>query len=175
MTSVIDQLKAQTLSFSDLQYMVGPRVTKKCRWIEYDKLKDFKNIDDLMMLGAVIILMMIEKRGAPKVGHFICLLDHGTHYEHFDSYGITMDEELDLTQEKHLTRIFKTSPKKIVDNHMRLQMFREDINTCGRWVVGRLLTRSIELDAFLKLFNHLKPRSPDEMITVMTLLLTYDK
>jgi len=173
--SVIDTLKSQALTFNQLQFYVGNRQTKRCRWITYDDLKRFRSIDELMELGAVVILLQIEKLNVPKVGHFIVLLDHGSHYEHFDSYGITMDEELELTKEHHLTNIFRQSNKKIVDNDTRLQTFREDINTCGRWVVARLLLRQIELDDFLKLFIHLKPQTPDEMVVVFTLLLQYDK
>lgn len=173
--SIIDTLKSKTLTFQQLQFFVGPVQAKRCRWLVYDDLIKFKNIDDLMALGAVIILLQIEKPDVPKVGHFIVILDHGTHYEHFDSYGITMDEELELTKEHHLTNIFKQSNKKIVDNNVRLQRFREDVNTCGRWVVARLLLRMLELDDFIKIFQHLKPQTPDEMVVVLTILLQFDK
>lgn len=175
MSAIIDKLKANALSFRDLQYMVGKKVSENCRWLMYDELKHFKNIEQLMQKGAVVLLLEIENKKAPPVGHFIILLDHGTHYEHFDSYGLNMDEELKLTQEHHLTNLFKNSDKKIVNNKQKLQMFREDINTCGRFVVGRLLMKSLELEEFIAIFNHLKPKSPDEIITCFTLLLTYDK
>lgn len=173
--SDIDYLKGQSLSFDELKFMMGHNQSKRCRFLLYDDLQNFKSVDELMALGAVIILLEIEAPRAPKVGHFICLLDHGTHIEHFDSYGLRMDEELDYTQERHQTMLFKNSPKKILDNTKRLQMFREDIQTCGRWVVTRVLLRNIELDQFLNIFDHLKPQTPDEMVTVMTLLLNFDK
>lgn len=171
MNNLIDTLKASPLSINDLQNLCGPQKASQCIWIVYDDLQKYKNIKTLMKLGACVILLEIEKRNAPKVGHFIVLLDHGSHYEHFDSYGLTMDEEIGLTNEHHLTNIFRNSSKPIMDNVKRLQLVREDINTCGRWVVARLLLRYIELDAFLNIFKHLKPQTPDEMVTVLTALL----
>ena len=170
--SIIQKIKDNALSFGQLQDLVGPDQTKRCSWLEYDDLKEYKRIDDLMHLGAAVILLQIEAPRAPKVGHFIVLLDHGSHYEHFDSYGLTMDEELNITQEHHLTNIFKTAHKPIIDNHKRLQTFREDVNTCGRWVVARLLLRTLELDAFLKLITYFKVNF-DDLVSIMTMLLQF--
>lgn len=169
--SSIDIKKATPLSFSALQNMVGPINTKHCRWIVYDDLQKFEDIEELMSLGAVIILLEIESPRSPPVGHFVCLLDHGNHYEHFDSYGLDIDEELKLSQEKHLTNIFRNSPKKIISNTKRLQTFRDDVQTCGRWVVVRYLLKHLELDEFLGIFYHLKPQTPDEMVVIFSYLL----
>lgn len=173
MASLIDDLKGQTFGFQDLKNRLGLENSKHCRFLLYDDLQKFKTIENLMELGAVIILLQIETKDAPKVGHFVILLDHGNHYEHFDSYGLNMDEELSFTKERHLTQIFKNSNKKILDNNRRLQMFREDINTCGRWCIARFLLKHLELDDFIAIFDHLKPQTPDEMVTVMTMLLKY--
>lgn len=172
--AILAQLEHNALSFLQLQHLVGPENTKHARWILYDQLSKYKTFDELMALGAVCILLEIEKRNAPKVGHFILLLDHKTHLEHFDSYGLTMDEELKITQEKHLTRLFTTCRKKIVDNTVRLQQFREDINTCGRWVVARLLLRELELDEFISLIKYFV-RPSDDLVAAMTLLLQYKR
>jgi len=172
---IIDQLKASSLTFKELQYLAGFNQTKRCRWVVYDELRNYKNLEHLMALGAAVILLEIERRDAPKVGHFVLILDHGSHYEHFDSYGISHDKELAIISEHHLTNFFKNSKKKIIENTTKLQMFREDVNTCGRWCVARLLLRKIELQPFVKIFDHLRPQTPDEMVSVMTLLLQYDK
>jgi hypothetical protein len=86
---IIQKIKDNALTFNQLQDLVGPEQTKNCRWIVYDDLVHFKRVDELMNLGCVVILLQIETPRAPKVGHFIVLLDHGSHYEHFDSYGLT--------------------------------------------------------------------------------------
>lgn len=168
----IDQLKDSTNTFQDLKKMLGPKNTEHIRFLLYDDLAAFKSLDELMELGAVIVLLEIESKRAPKVGHFILLLNQGNRIEHFDSYGLTMDEELAFTHERHLTNLFKGEKfKKIINNTKRLQMFREDINTCGRWCVARYLLRRFPLDMFIDIFNHLRPQTADEMVTVMTMLL----
>lgn len=169
---IIQQIKDNSLSFDQLKALTGPNQASKCKWILYDQLKQFKDINDLMSLGAVVILLQIETPKASKVGHFIVLLDHGSHYEHFDSYGLSMDQELKITQEHHLTNIFKSVRKPIVDNTKRLQTLREDVNTCGRWVVARLLLRHLELDKFLKLISYFKVNS-DDLVSIMTMLLQF--
>lgn len=171
---MIQKLKSNALNFDQLRNLAGPEASEKCRWIEYDDILKYKSLYDLMNLGACVILLEIESRIASPVGHFIILLDHGSHYEHFDSYGLTMDEERAFTQEHHLTNIFKNSRKPIVDNTRKLQAFREDINTCGRWVVTRLLLRDMELQPFLRLLDYFHINY-DNLVAIMTLLLQFKK
>lgn len=170
--TIIQKIKDNALTFDQLHDLVGPEQARKCRWIVYDDLSKFKRMDQLMDLGAVVILLQIEAPRAPKVGHFIVILDHGKHYEHFDSYGLTTDEEINITQEHHLSNIFKTSMKPIKDNTKKLQTFREDVNTCGRWVVARLLLRTLELEPFLKLIEYFHVNY-DDLISIMTMLLQF--
>lgn len=171
---MIQKLKSNALNFDQLRNLAGPEVSEKCRWLEYDDILKYQSLQQLMSLGACVILLEIESRVAPKVGHFILLLDHGDHYEHFDSYGLNMDEERAITQEHHLTNIFKNSRKPIVDNSKKLQALREDINTCGRWVVARLLLRDLELGPFIQLLNYFHVNY-DDLISIMTLLLQFKK
>ncbi len=169
---IIDQVKNNALSFPQLKDLVGPNQASKVKWLLYDELVKFETLAELMELGAAVILLQIESRNAPKVGHFIVLLDHGTHYEHFDSYGFTMDQELAITHERHLTRLFKNTRKPIKDNLRRLQTLRQDVNTCGRWVVARILLRQLELDQFLKLIAYFKVNY-DDLVSIMTMLLQF--
>lgn len=169
---IIDQIKTNALSFPQLKDLVGPNQAKRVKWLLYDELVKFSNLYQLMDLGAVVVLLQIEAPRAPKVGHFIVLLDHGTHYEHFDSYGLTMDQETSITQEHHLTNLFKTTRKPIKDNLKKLQTLRQDINTCGRWVVARLLLRQLELEPFLKLLEYFRVNY-DDLVSIMTMLLQF--
>lgn len=169
---IIDQIKTNALSFPQLKDLVGSDQAKNVKWLLYDELYKFDNLNQLMQLGAAVILLQIETPNKPKVGHFIVLLDHKTHYEHFDSYGLTMDQELKITQERHLTRLFKNTRKPIKDNLKRLQTLREDINTCGRWVVARLMLRNLELDPFLKLIEYFHVNY-DDLVSIMTMLLQF--
>lgn len=173
----LKQEESQTLSFENLQFMVGPKRSEQCKWLDYPELQKFTSIEDLMNKGAVVILLHIENkdyhtRGAVKPGHFILLLDHKDTYEHFDSYGLSLDEEANITGERYLTTLFQRTNKKYIDNGIKMQRFRDDINTCGRWVVARLLLRHLSLQDFMKEIKQLG-RPDDETVTAMTLLLQF--
>ena len=172
---ILEHLKSNALSIPQLQELVGPQNSKKCRWILYDQLREFSDWQELMNLGAVVILLQIQGRNSSPVGHFILLLDHGSHIEHFDSYGFNMDEELSITHEQpYLTQLFKFCRKKIVDNTLRLQQMKEDINTCGRWVVARLLLRELELPDFTGIIKYFI-RPADDLVAAMTILLAFKR
>lgn len=170
----LQTIERNALTIDQLKLMVGPENASRCRWLTWDELAKFESAEKLMSLGAVVVLLQIENRNAPSVGHFILLLDHETHMEHFDSYGLTMEEELSITNEHHLTRIFDRYRKRLVNNTMKLQTQRHDINTCGRWVVARLLLRNLALEPFIKLIKHFGMKT-DEIVALMTMLLNLRK
>lgn len=168
---LLKSIENNALTFEQLKNMVGLQQSNKCRWIMYDDLKNFESMSDLFKnMDGIVILLQIESVNAPRVGHFILLLDHGSHYEHFDSYGLNIDQELRITQEHHLTNLFRMADKRLVSNATRLQTFREDINTCGRWVVARYLLKKLELDEFIRLLKYFI-REPDDLVAMMTILL----
>lgn len=170
---MIKNLESQTLTFDQLKEMVGKNKSKNIKWILYDDLINYKSLAMLFKIyKAIVILLEIESPRAPRVGHFVVLLDHGNHYEHFDSYGLTIDQENIVTEEKHLTNLFKNSEKPIVENTKQMQRFREDIQTCGRWVVARLLLSGLELNDFIKLISSIAAPN-DETVTLLTMLLPY--
>lgn len=170
---MIKKLESSDLTFKQLKDLLGPTQSKQTRFLTYDQLAPFKSFEQLFKgYKAAIVLLIPETGNNPKAGHFICLLDHGTHVEHFDSYGLDVDEEIKITQEHHITQLFNKEKRPMVTNTKKLQRFANDINTCGRWVVARILLSNLELDGFLKLIESLG-RANDEMITAMTLLLPF--
>lgn len=170
MSTFLQGLRKQDLSFKELQDMVGPEFTRNTLWITWDELAKYSSVSSLMQKKAVVVLLEIERPYTNNVGHFILLLQYPDHIEHFDSYGLTMEEELAATQEKHLTRIFQDYRQPVINNTKRLQTLRQDINTCGRWVVGRLMLQEMKLDQFLKFIDYFK-LNHDDLITAMTMLL----
>lgn len=168
----LQNIEKNALSLEQLQKLVGSKIRNACRWLTWDELSKFDTAEDLMSLGAVVVLLQIETRHAPPVGHFILLLDHGDHIEHFDSYGLTMEQELNITQEHHLTRIFDRYRKRFINNTIKLQTLRQDMNTCGRWVVARLMLKELRLDDFLKMIKHFGKHT-DDTVALMTMLLNY--
>lgn len=169
--NIIKSYGKENLSFKELQDMVGPTFSKSTRWMTWDQLAEIPSTRELFGNGkAVVVLLQIEGRHKRPVGHFILLLQFPGHIEHFDSYGLTIEQELSITHEKHLTRIFKDYRNPVVNNAKRLQTLAEDVNTCGRWIVARLMLQTLTLDAFLTLIHYFKI-NPDDLVTAMTFLL----
>jgi hypothetical protein len=164
------QLEKQDFTFEQLKKMMGPTFAQQTLFLTWDELARHNSVDHLMIKPAVVILLQIESINAPKTGHFILLLDFHDHIEHFDSYGLTIEEELAITHEKHLTRIFQNYRQPVINNTKKLQTLRQDINTCGRWVVTRRMLSTMKLDKFLSFIAsfHL---NPDDLVTAMTYLL----
>ncbi len=164
----VDILSREPLSISQLKQMTEGRT--KIKYMDYDSLSAIKKIEDLFGDGnCAIILMDIEGRFSGTVGHFIALLRYKDHIEHFDSYGLSIDEELAKTHDKpYLSKLLM--PESVKFNHIQLQSHKEDINTCGRWCVARCLLYALSLSEFVHFcFQH--SISPDETITLMTSLL----
>jgi hypothetical protein len=168
------KLAKETLGFDDLQDMLGPENSTQCRFLLYDQLSTFRKITDLWKGGFNSAIILLQKEDVRKqqdaVGHFILLLDYGTYVEHFDSYGLTSDEELDITKERHLTNFFNNDEKGLIQNTTRLQKYGGNINTCGRWVVARLLMKELNLKQFIKFVKSIGTPN-DQMVTLMTMLL----
>ena len=164
---IVHKAEAVALSFNDLKQMMGGDPVKLMR---YDDLKGM-TIEELLSGPPVIILLQIEAADAPKVGHWICMLDHGSHYEHFDSYGLTVDEELALTHEsRFMSDMIKNSSKPVEQSTHRLQEMREGVNTCGRWTVERLKHKELELPEFVRFIRKVH-HIPDVAVTMLTLHL----
>jgi hypothetical protein len=171
MTSIIQSVIAEPLSLKDLEIMLNHEA-KNTSIIQYDDLAQFESLKQMFQdVDAYIILLQIESPDAPPVGHFIAMLNHPDHYEHFDPYGIGADEELSITHEKpYLTGLLRGSDKRIDDNQRRFQHMKEDVNTCGRWCVGRVHLKKYELKRFGKIIDT-SSADPDTTVTLLTMLL----
>ena len=90
----------------------------------------------------------------------------------FSSTGMTPKKELFITQSnpKLLEQIL---PKGTVYNSVKLQQSK-DANTCWRWNIVFAHLAPMGLKNFQDLFRgKMHVSSPDELVTEMTLLLTY--
>jgi len=166
----IEEMEKIALSDKDLKRMLG-KDSKRCKIMLYEQLKGYDNLEALMPneYDAVIILLQIEAPDAPKVGHWIALLNHGTHFEHFDSYGLDPDEELALTHEhSHMTDLIKNTKRRVESSSAKLQSKREAMNTCGRWAVVRVKNPALEKKEFVNMI-----RGVHNIPDVAVVLLTY--
>lgn len=168
---IVDKAEAKSLSFDDLEKMLGKQ-SAFTKLINYNDLKEATSIEQVFGRDkAVIILMSIEAKNAPKVGHWIALLDKPGLIEHFDSYGFSVDQELAITHEQNLLKkLLSTSGKKVAQSRRKFQQIREQVNTCGRWCVVRIKHFEMSVTQFSDFIDKLH-YVPDVAVTMLTLHL----
>jgi hypothetical protein len=144
----------------------------------YCNLEKFNNIDEVFAdKPTATILYQSKELG----GHWICLIKHDNNtIEFFDPYGMDIDEELKYSEFNvrrhegqlvpHLSHLLNSSNYNIIHNKYPLQKFSKNINTCGRHTSCRIRFRDMKLQHYIHLLTADKKRSPDMIVTSMTIL-----
>jgi hypothetical protein len=136
--------------------------------IKYSELSNYNNMEELLPNDKDFKIVLTESDF--NSGHWCCIMRYNNNIEWFDSYGVHPEGQLSfiplqvkqmLGQNKHhLTRLLKTLKpnQKIIFNNKALQVLKDGVNTCGRWVVARILTMRIgyTLPDFLNLLKNKK-------------------
>lgn len=163
---MLARLTAQTLTGKDLKRMSKEPVTI----MKYNELAKVQDIDQIFKTQCVIILLTIEGGNNP-VGHWILLMDKGKTIEHFDSYGLDIDEELHKTHENpYLSRLIRDSRRRVIQSSRQYQRLKEDVDTCGRWCVLRCGLKNLDDQQFRDLI-HSAGTVPDDFAVIATMLL----
>lgn len=176
----MDKLKydlAYALSDQDIR-----RLNPRTKLILYEDVKKYKTIDQLLApYDSVIILYEWQRTKDASIGHYITVnrVNNGI-VEHFDSYAIKPDKELEQLKDapqafkrmtgqdnKYLLDLYLKSPHPISYNHYPLQSLSDEISTCGRFCVIRSLYRYMPLEDFAKIFLN-KRDSPDVIAVQLT-------
>jgi hypothetical protein len=138
--------------------------------IYYKDLHKFTTPEQMLSrFGNVVILYPSRQDG---LGHWTCLL-YTTYrkkrvIEFFDPYGIEVDKEFNvLGKKKHpryLANLLLRSSHPVHFNEHPFQEMEDDINTCGRHVICRIMFASLPLKKYADM---LKKRgvTPDEAVT----------
>lgn len=154
----------------------GDDVRNLCRGeveiVPYHTLDNYDSIENLLSkFGAVILLYETRE----NFGHYVALFyNKDNDLEFFDSYGMKPDEELNYAtynDKAYLTDLLKKYNKKIIANTEKLQVFKEDINTCGRWTAMRIFFRKeYSLREFVELFSKNSHYNADFWVSAITFL-----
>lgn len=177
-----------SLSDQDI-YKLNPNT----KLILYEDIQRFRDIDHLLYpFESVIILYEWQRTRDASIGHYItvnrvpappdpsdpkrlrmCI-------EHFDSYAIKPDKELDQLRDespafkrmtgqdqKYLLHLYARSRYPISYNHYPFQSLAEGVSTCGRYAVLRSKLKHMPLDEFAKLFIGQR-KSPDQIAVELT-------
>lgn len=169
----LGELKAYALSDGDIKKMLGDvKVTT------YPELEDIEDINQLFDAQGRAILFFPNL--SPTVGHWTCLIKRPNMIEFFDPYGERPDDQKDgMTRTKMqqldidqplLSRLLKSSPLPVYYNSHAFQASKDDVATCGRHCVVRLLYKPYSLDKYAKIIRK-SGLKPDDFVVG----LTYDK
>lgn len=116
--------------------------------MKYSDLANYNSLDELLPEDRDFKIILTED--SFNKGHWCCLLKYGKICEWFDPYGVRPDATKKLLgkarnmmlgqQEDYLTDLMKKSNGyKIIYNKKRFQKLKEGINTCGRWIILRII------------------------------------
>jgi hypothetical protein len=112
-----------------------------------------------------------------NTGHWVCLIKKDNEIEFFDPYGEKPDDQLkwvgaakrfELDQDRPLlSKLLRESGYKVIYNKYPFQKDKNDINTCGRHCVSRLLFKDLSLPQYAEMIRK-SGLSPDEFVSRLT-------
>ena len=171
----LNKLKKYPLSTDDIQN----NLDENTNIFTYPQLHDMTHIDEIFdRNGRAIMLFMLGQ----NYGHWIAITKHGNTIEVYDPYGIPadkQDEELGGSEELNrnfgqdqdkLKEMIKNAGYKLISNKKKSQGQSQNINTCGRHSVLRLLFSHLNLNQYNKMLSKIQKQNAnlDDFVTVMT-------
>lgn len=133
--------------------------------IKYSELVNYDSINDLLPNSKDFKIVLTEQEH--NSGHWCAVMKYGKDgnvIEWWDPYGVKPDGQFRYidTIKKHLlgqggnplTKLLtntKDKNQKVYYNKRRFQVLDDNINTCGRWCIARVLAMQVgyELDDFI--------------------------
>ncbi len=164
------------LTDTDIQKLLGGTSLFK-----YPDLHQMSSIDEAFDdKGRAMMLYLTEDE---HTGHWVCMLKKGKEVEYFDSYGgykpdderkwLSKAKQEELGQdEPTLTRMLREAGYKVTHNPYKFQEEVNDMNTCGRHSVVRLLLGHLPLKEYAHVLKSADV-TPDEFVTAFTAQLLH--
>ena len=150
-----------SLSDADIRHILG----QGTKIIEFKDMDMFKTIYDLLPNEKDFAIVLVEQKD--NSGHWVMLLRDGNRIEQFDSYGVTLETELNFVsqamnrmlgqskQEFHTLMKTIDDEDELVFNKSRLQSEDPTIATCGRHCCLRALMHNLgySLEEYLQFLD----------------------
>lgn len=144
----------------------------------YPDLEKMHSIDQLFDKWGRAILFIPQQN--EQQGHWTALIKRGKTVEFFDPYGEPPEAQKDNLDEMQLEKmrmnepllaeILTNNPYKIIYNKVQLQKLSNDVQTCGRHCVARLLYYKQPIQKYRETIQK-SGLNPDEFV----MELTYDE
>ena len=147
----------------------------------YDNLTINDNILDVIGKTRLCVLLFPTQSGSPN-GHYLGIMSYPeiNTVLHWDSYGLGVEQEMRYSTSRHvqsntlgqLYQKFRNQGGKVIFNTYRYQQMLPNVNTCGRFVVIRLMFSKLTEYQFARMMLN-QHNSPDYMVTMMTMIKLY--
>lgn len=157
----INQLKKYSLSNTDIDYILNPDT--KINTLE--QINEVFHIDEIFDKKGRCILFY--RTYHQLEGHWIALLKRSNIIEYFDSYGsspmetaktlnVSESEDKKLNGGYHiLLRKIRDAGYDMVYNNIRFQDMNNNVATCGRHAVLRLIFYKLDIEQFQHLLKNM--------------------
>lgn len=159
---IINDINSQPLSNDQITNLLP-----NAKIMRYSDLRKVNDLNDILTEPIDYVILLYETE--PNLGHWITLLKYDQTYEYFDSYGNkindplkwnTKEKNIQLNQDENtLINLLNKSGYKVIYNKIKYQKDREDIQTCGRHALFRILNLILKnrtLDDYTKWMKFLK-------------------
>lgn len=165
------QAEEYTLSDDDIRRLLGGNI----KITSYPNLDKVQHIGDLFdSRGRAIIFFPQQSQ---QSGHWTAMIKNGREIEFFDPYGEppdaqkkglskTKQEELQMNRPL-LSNLLEQSGARIIFNKVQLQEKANDVNTCGRHCVTRLLYSKYPIHKYRGMIAK-TGKTPDEFVIATT-------
>ena len=158
-----------------LEYLNNPKI------LTYSDLNKFNNIEDLLKNEKDYCIILY--RQTPTSGHWISIDRLYDTISYFDPYGKYIDEPLTwntpILNKKLgqsiplLSNLFDKTDLDVYYNNHKYQKLDDNINTCGRWCILRILSamrQDMDLTDFYEMIKELtkyKELTSDEIVSLL--------
>ena len=165
------QAEGYSLSDDDIRRLLGGNI----KITTYSDLANVRNINELFdSKGRAIIFYPQQNE---QSGHWTALIKDGRNIEFFDPYGEPPDAQKDgISKSKleqmrmdhpDLTNLLENSGCRVIFNKIQLQKLANDVQTCGRHCVCRLLYYKQSIQRYRDMIKR-SGLTPDEFVVKMT-------
>lgn len=176
------------ISDDDIKKYLGGEGHKNI--IKYSDLDNYKTIDKLLPKINDYKIILIESQ--QNAGHWVVIMkyknkDNKIIIEYFNSYGMKPEADLSyvdsatnksLENDKgNLNNLINNAISKgyeVVYNKKRFQSSNKKVNTCGRWVILRIIMMKhfkMSLEEFIEFITQLKKKYKVEADIIVSMLM----
>ena len=167
----MDEAKEYALSDDDIRKLLGGDI-KITTYPDLDKVHHLNELFDRR--GRAILF--VPQTDATN-GHWTAMIKNGREIEFFDPYGEEPEEQKSSffkgkfhqlhMDEPLLAKLLDDSGYRIYFNKVQLQELSNDVNTCGRHCVCRLLYYKFPIERYREMIKR-SGDSPDDFVCKMT-------